>query len=330
MDALVYSRQVKPRIASIIGRPVEKLNFVSPSTLVDQTDWGMAYSAKDRIALLYASGDIEDGSDSGIDFMKLVPVITELADDDHVKGMVLRVNSPGGSVFGSAEIGEALDYFQSKGKPLAVSMGDYAASGGYWISCCADRIFADPLTITGSIGIFGMFPNIAATTRMVGVNMQMVSTNPQAAFPSLFRPMDERQLAVLQNMVEKGYDKFVGRVAKGRKLSEEKVRAVAEGRVWDAATAVELKLVDQIGGVGNALEWVAGKAGLKKAGNVAVYPRVEASIWDFIPSSSDLAMMALVKNLAPSGIDAEALQAASKILARKPVQARMMEMSVGF
>lgn len=330
VDKLVYSRQIKEHIARLVGRDPEKLNFVSVSDLVSQTDWGMAYNAKNRVALLYASGEIEDGGRNAIDFMKLVPVINELADDDNVKGMVLRVNSPGGSVFGSEEIGEALDYFMSKGKPLAVSMGDYAASGGYWISCCADRIFADPLTITGSIGIFGMFPNIEGTAKMVGVTPQTVSTNPQAAFPNLFKPMDDAQLAVLQKMVERGYDKFVARVAKGRKLPENKVRAIAEGRVWDAQSAVNLKLVDQTGQVGDALEWVSRKAGLKADYDVAVYPRFEASIWDFLPTDGEFAMLALVRKWSPANIDTKALEDAARVLSRKPLQARMMEMSVGF
>ena len=122
--------------------------------------------------MLYATGEIVDGASTGINYQKLVPIITQLADDDKIKGLVLRVNSPGGSAFGSDQIGEALDYFQSKKKPLAVSMGDYAASGGYWISCGADRIFADPLTITGSIGIFGLIPNVKGLSDKLGINPQ--------------------------------------------------------------------------------------------------------------------------------------------------------------
>ena len=138
---MYYERSMDSVIAKTLGKDKEKLNFVSPSLLVGQSDWGSEYSSKNQVAVVYATGEIVDGgSSSTINYEKLVPVITDLADNDKVKGMVLRVNSPGGAVFGDEQIGEALDYFQSKGKTLAVSMGDYAAPGGYWISCCADRI----------------------------------------------------------------------------------------------------------------------------------------------------------------------------------------------
>ena len=176
-----------------------------------------------------------------------MPEIVKVADDDNVKGMVFRVNSPGGAVFGSKQIAEALDYFQSKGKPMAVSMGDYAASGGYWISCHANRIFADPLTITGSIGIFGLIPNVEGLAHKIGVSPQSVSTNPEADFPALYRPMTEKQQAAMQSYVERGYDEFIERVSSGRNMQESKVRTIGEGRVWDAQKALEIGLVDQLG-----------------------------------------------------------------------------------
>lgn len=181
VDRIVYERCVDSIVGDIVGKSKKDLNFVSPSALLSQTDWNDAYGAKNQIAVLYACGEIVDGGGNGtINYQRLVPQIIELADNDKVKGMVLRVNSPGGAVFGSDQIGEALDYFQSKGKPMAVSMGDYAASGGYWISCCADRIFADPLTITGSIGIFGLIPNLKGLADKLGVSPQHVATNPEA------------------------------------------------------------------------------------------------------------------------------------------------------
>lgn len=330
VDRLVYTRQMRGILANLVGKDPEDLNFVGISDLVAQSDWGMAYQAKNRVAVLYAEGEIADGTGKGIDFMKLVPLITEFADDESVKALVLRVNSPGGSVFGSEEIGEALDYFMSKGKPLAVSMGDYAASGGYWISCCADRIFADPLTITGSIGIFGMFPNFEGTAHLLGVHPQTVSTNPQASFPTGFKAMDEQQMQVLQNMVEKGYDKFVARVAKGRKMPEAQVRRIAEGRVWDARTAVKLKLVDQTGSLSDAITWVAGKANLKDSYDVAVYPKYEVSFWSLLPSDTEMAIIASLRKWSPADINTGNIMKAADILARKPVQARMMDMTVGF
>lgn len=283
VDATVYERTIDEKIADFIDVDKKKLNYVDVTTLVGQVPWTDAYSSKNRIAVLYATGEIVDGASTGINYQKLVPIITELAEDDNVKGLVLRVNSPGGSAFGSDQIGEALDYFQSKGKPLAVSMGDYAASGGYWISCCADRIFADPLTITGSIGIFGLIPNFKGLANKLGVNPQSVSTNPAANFPTAFEPMNERQLSIMQRYVDNGYERFVNRVAKGRKMSPAKVKAIAEGRVWNAMKAKEIGLVDALGSVCDAIEWTAKKANILNKYEVAAYPIYKPGFWDMIP-----------------------------------------------
>ncbi len=166
VDKIVYERTMDDRIASALGVDKKKVNYISPAILNASSSFGIEYASSNQIAVLYAVGEIMEGSKTGINCEVLVPVITRLADDDDVKGLVLRVNSPGGSVFGSDLIGEALNYFKSKGKPLAVSMGDYAASGGYWISCQADRIFSDPLTITGSIGIFGKIGRASCRERV--------------------------------------------------------------------------------------------------------------------------------------------------------------------
>ena len=291
------------RLSEISGREADKLNFVSPRTLVSKTPWSTAYNSKNQIAVLYACGEIADGNDNQINYEQLVPVIVRLADDEKVKGLVLRVNSPGGSVYGSTQIGEALDYFQSKGKPLAVSMGDYAASGGYWISANADKIFADPLTITGSIGIFGLLPNFKGTLDKLGVNVATVSTNPA------------------------GYDDFTSRVAKGRKMKKEQVLRIAEGRVWAAPTALRIGLVDSLAYLGNAIEWTASKAGVSDNYDVAAYPRVEPTIWNMIQLGS--MSMADLKH-AVDARDEEKLKIylLRRILSRKPVQARMPEFKI--
>ena len=282
VDKAVYERTVDDRIASLVGVKKEKLNYVSTSLVAGEVPWNSAYSSKNQIAVLYATGEIVDGANGGIDYMKLVPLITKLADDDNIKGMVLRVNSPGGSAFGSDQIGEALDYFMSKDKPLAVSMGDYAASGGYWISCGADRIFADPLTITGSIGIFGLIPNVKGLADKLGINVETVGTNVDANFPTLYAPLNERQLSIMQEYVNDGYDRFINRVSKGRKMPEAKVRTIAEGRVWNAMKAKEIGLVDALGSLNDAIEWTAGKAGIRNKYDAAAYPLFEPSFWDLI------------------------------------------------
>ena len=282
VDKAVYERTVDDRIAALVGVKKEKLNYVSTSLVAGEVPWNSAYASKNQIAVLYATGEIVDGANGGIDYMKLVPLITKLADDDNIKGMVLRVNSPGGSAFGSDQIGEALDYFMSKDKPLAVSMGDYAASGGYWISCGADRIFADPLTITGSIGIFGLIPNVKGLADKLGINVETVGTNVDANFPTLYAPLNERQLSIMQEYVNDGYDRFINRVSKGRKMPEAKVRTIAEGRVWNAMKAKEIGLVDALGSLNDAIEWTAGKAGIRNKYDAAAYPLFEPSFWDLI------------------------------------------------
>ncbi|MCM1152607.1 MAG: signal peptide peptidase SppA [Muribaculum sp.] len=274
VDRCIYSRQIDDILARLVGVKKEKLNFVSAKTLVSQQEFGQAYSSKNQIAVLYATGEIMEGASNGINCEVLVPQIVKLAEDDNVKGMVLRVNSPGGSVFGSEQIGEALDYFQSTGKPLSVSMGDYAASGGYWISCHADRIYADPLTITGSIGIFGLIPNVQGLEQKLGVSPQTVSTNPGANFPTLYYPLTESQLSAMQTYIEEGYDKFITRVATGRQLTKQKVKTIAEGRVWNAATAVKIGLVDELGSLDKAIRWTANSAKIPTKYEVAVYPQI--------------------------------------------------------
>ncbi len=285
VDALIYDREMKRKLAIASRCEVEDLNLVDSQTLLKKVKPAdKDYDADNRIAVLYAVGNIEDGNESEIDYNKIVPIIDKLAEDTKVKALVLRVNSPGGSVYGSAQIGEALDHFQAKGKPVVVSMGDYAASGGYWISAKADRIFSDPMTLTGSIGIYGRFPCIEGTVQKLGVNVDMVATNPEAVFPNLFEPLEESQHRVLQAAVERGYDQFVKRVSEGRHMPEERVRRIADGRVWDGQMAVKIGLVDQLGGLEEAIAYVAEMAKIGKDFKLAAYPEYNPSLFDIMMS----------------------------------------------
>lgn len=329
VDRLVYRREMDKILGRISGQDPEKLAFTEIGEMMNGTDWGMAYSGKRQVAILYATGEIAEGTGSGIDCEKLVPEIVRLAEDDNIKGLVLRVNSPGGSVFGSDQIGEALAYFKKKGKPFAVSMGDYAASGGYWISCEADRIFADPLTVTGSIGIFGLFPNVSGLMAKIGVNPQTVETNQDAAFPSPMISVTESQQAQLQTFIERGYRQFTTRVADGRGMPLEKVLRIAEGRVWDGQTALKIGLVDELGSLAKATEWVAKKADLKDNYDVAVYPRFEPSFWDMIPIGEAFGIAdALESYMQAHEQERRILEVGVRILERKPVQARAPEMRI--
>lgn len=331
VDHLYYERSMDSVIAASIGKDKEKINFIDPSLLVSQEDFTIGSREDNQIAVLFASGEILDGGgNTSINYEKFVPLIISLADNEHIKGMVLRVNSPGGSVFGSEQIGDALDYFQAKGKPLAVSMGDYAASGGYWISCGANKIFADPLTITGSIGIFGLVPNVEGLMNKLGLNAELVSTNPKALFPTIVKAMDAQQLQAMQVMVEEGYDSFVKRVAKGRNLSEETVRRIGEGRVWDAQKALKIGLVDALGNMQDAIDWVGEKAETSNFG-VVYYPQFETSIWDILPQIMNMQeKMKMATMLQTVEIPMSIYIRVYNLLHQYPIQARMPEIKVGF
>lgn len=330
VDKCVYKREIKSILANYLGKKPEDVNYYPAESLASMSENGMAYGSKKQIAVLYCVGEIAEFEGSGIDCEKIVPIITRLADDDNVKGMVLRVNSPGGSVFGSEQIGEALDYFRSKGKKLAVSMGDYAASGGYWISAGADRIFADPLTITGSIGIFGLVPNVEGLTQKIGIHPQTVSTNPGVNFPSIFYPMSEQQHEALQKNVERGYDKFISRVATGRKKSKEYIESIASGRVWDAITAQRLGLVDQLEGLEKAIEWVADKSQMGNNYEIAVYPKFEPGILNMIPESimENTMIARLVDQMKKEECQELAINTAVWFLLQSHTQARALNLKI--
>ena len=203
-------------------------------------------------------------------------------------------------------------------------MGDYAASGGYWISAGADRIFADPLTITGSIGIFGMVPNVNKLASDIGVHPQTVSTNPEAVFPSIFFPMTEAQHNALQANVERGYTKFITRVAEGRKKEVNYIKSIAEGRVWNAIEAQKIGLVDALGGLDDAVNWVKGKANVSDP-NIVSYPVPEYNFWNMVSSSSvaeNAQVRSIIDGLQSKGLDERMIDLAGWFLMLNPMQAR--------
>ena len=279
VDKLVYRNQMEDilRARTEVDKK-DDLNYVSPDDLADDLE---ASASGDHIAVVYAVGEI-DGSPSmgsteeGIVSDKLCETILKLKDDDNVKGMVFRVNSPGGSAFGSEQIWKAVMDFKAAGKPVAVSMGDYAASGGYYISCCADRIFAERTTITGSIGIFGMIPCASELIEnKLGVHMATVKTNENADLSPLFKKLTPAQKGAMQNMINEGYELFTKRCADGRHVTQDSIKQIAEGRVWDGITAKQIGLVDEFGGIAEAVAWVANKAKLGKEPKTQNYPALE-------------------------------------------------------
>lgn len=330
VDKLVYERQMDDIIGRLVGKKGDDVKYYTPQTLSENSSWGSDYNSKNKVAVLYATGEIAEYGKTGINCYKLVPKITDLADDDNVKALVLRVNSPGGSVFGSEQIGEALDYFKSKGKPFVVSMGDYAASGGYWISCTADKIYADPLTITGSIGIFGLFPSAEGLVKKLGVTPQTVSTNPGKEI-SLFQNPTAEQLAALQKYIDEGYSRFVRRVAKGRNMKEARVRQIAEGRVYGAKQALDLQLIDSLGSLDNAVADAARLANLKVGDyGIAIYPKYTPDFWDILKSQGLDQFDIRLGEIAGERPESVLVREAARILRRSPVQARMTPISLAF
>lgn len=279
-------------------------------------------SHKTTIAVLYASGDITESGKDGIASDRLVPEILELAENDDIDGLILRVNSGGGSAFASEQIWEALGEFKEMtGKPFYVSMSDYAASGGYYISCGADKIYAEPVTITGSIGIFGLIPNIRGlVTDKLGVTTYPISTNPAGAQPDIFAPMTESQRAGMQSYVDRGYELFVIRVASGRKKTVDQIKAIAEGRVWDGREALRIGLVDKLGGLDTALADMAKELGVENW-SVERYPKTEDDVLTALLMMGDrMEQRALERKL---GDVAEIYRTIESIRQYQGVQARM-------
>jgi protease IV len=221
--------------------------------------------ADERIAVIYAVGGIEsgEGDDMTIGSDRIAKALKEAREDEDVKAIVFRVNSPGGSALASDVIWRETRLIREAGKPLVVSMGDYAASGGYYISCAADKIFANPNTITGSIGVFGMIPNMENFFRnKIGITFDRYETNAHADMMSAVKPLDARELKAFQDLVADIYTDFITKVAEGRNLTVAQVDSIGQGRVWSGEDARELGLVDELGDLDAAIEAAAGMAGL--------------------------------------------------------------------
>lgn len=322
-----YRREVEDMLRDLTGVDAGKsLRLVTPKNYVASRSGDLGDSSGDHIAVLYAVGDIVDSGDEGIVGKTIVPQIIGLADNEKVSGLVLRVNSPGGSAFASEQIWEALNYFKSKGKPFYVSMGDYAASGGYYISCGADCIYADATTLTGSIGVFGMIPDFSGlVTGKLGVTFSDVSSSPNANFMSLMQPLTEQQRASMQRYVEDTYDVFTGRVAEGRHMSVDSVKAIAEGRVWIGSSAVELGLVDHIGSLHACIEAIADSLGMEPS-QCVYYPDVSQDFMKKLLEESQRLESAAGVVLDPEAI--ASMMAVKRLREMNPVQARMPDLVI--
>ena len=273
VDNLYYKDQLLDELKGLTGSNKDINTIGNANYAKSYKDKSVS---KNEVAVVYALGQIFDGKgdeEQNIYSENLSKTIRKAREDENVKAIVLRVNSPGGSAVASAIIGRELDLTKAE-KPIIVSMGDYAASGGYWISAKADYIFADPTTLTGSIGVFGTFPNLQGLLNdKIGLTFDVAKTNENADFGTVTQPLTEFQYGKLQEMVVKTYDDFTKRVAEGRGLTQSYVDSIGQGRVWSGVDAIGIGLVDQLGDMEDAIAYAAQKANLGDDYKVTEWPK---------------------------------------------------------
>lgn len=284
-DKVAYQDQVRASILKKIGlEESDDLKSISLGDYGSTVSLSSKLSEKDKIAVVYAEGGINDGTTTPgeINGDNYVNILRKVAKDKSVKALVLRVNSGGGSVLASDRILREIQRIKDKGIPVVTTMGDVAASGGYYIACNSDSIFAEPNTITGSIGVFGILPTAQKLFNdKLGIYFDTVATNTYSTGFSPTFKLSSQEFAILQEGVEETYDRFLRLVAEGRNMSKEDVHEVAQGRVWTGEKALELGLVDRLGGLEEALAAAASLAGIESYRTVE-YPKVKDPLQQFL------------------------------------------------
>ncbi len=278
VDKVAYFDEIVTELKKLTGTDGENKSFKQISLknyakIAENKNSNRADNHK-QVAVLYAEGEIVDG-EGGVNQVggdRIAQELRKIREDNDVKAVVLRVNSPGGSVTASEVIGREV-VLTAKKKPTIVSMGNLAASGGYWISMGSSQIFAESNTITGSIGVFGMLPNVEKLATNNGVTWDVVKTGRFADTNTISRPKNPQELANIQRVVDRIYDRFITKVADSRKLPKEKVQEIAQGRVWSGAAAKELGLVDRIGGLEDAIKEAVKQAKLGNDWQLEEYPK---------------------------------------------------------
>lgn len=305
----------------------EKYDFVSITDYAKTAATSVEdYSKNDIIAIIYAQGEITggEGDVNVIGEGSIKRSLQEAREDDDVKAIVLRVDSPGGSALTSELIWREIE-ITKKVKPVVVSMGNYAASGGYYIAANADRIFAEPNTITGSIGVFGMLPNMNQLGKNIGINAEQVKTHDNASGYSVFEPIDENFKGYVLESIERTYATFLKRVADGRKMTTAQVDAIAQGRVWTGIDAHKLGLVDELGGLDAAIKYAA-KLGKTSSYRTENYPEYEKSFDDLLANFTGMAMFKTKEQLLKEQLGEEGfqmLEQIKRVKSRKGIQAMM-------
>jgi protease IV len=298
----------------------DKINYISLSKYLKAEKYVETGDSDNKIAVIVGEGDIYSGSsqDGTIGSETIVKELEKARKDKNVKAIVLRINSPGGSALASDVMWREVDLVK-KEKPVIASLGDYAASGGYYMAMNCDTIVAQPTTITGSIGIFAILMNVEKLmNEKIGITFDEVTTHKYAGFPSATRTMSDAEKMMLQNSINKGYETFTSKAAKGRKMSIENLKAIASGRVWTGTQAKENGLVDVLGGIDDAIKIAAKKAKLKD-GDYKVKSGFEAFMDKWAKDQEDAKVKEYLGALAPYAKQLKRLQAMDKVQARMPM-----------
>lgn len=328
IDKIAYEDEYHDAIRNLLKvDKKEKYNSVSITDYAKTAALTVEdYSKDDIIAVIYAQGEIMSGEGdvNVIGEGSIKRSLEEARNDDDVKAIVLRVDSPGGNALTSELIWREIE-ITKKVKPVVVSMGNYAASGGYYIAANANRIFAEPNTITGSIGVFGMLPNINQLSKNIGINAEQVKTHTNASGYSIFEPMDENFKGYVLESIEKTYATFLKRVAEGRNMSTAQVDAMAQGRVWTGIDAQKLGLVDEIGGLEAAIKYAA-KLGKTTSYRTENFPEYEKDFEDLLANFTGIAMFQTKEQLLKEQLGEEGfqmLEQIKRVKSRKGIQAMM-------
>ena len=338
VTALKTPNEVERRVMELAGKDEDKDSYRGISfrdyLRVARAENRVGKSADERIAVLVGSGEIVDADGAGvISGDKMSSLIRKARLDKDIKALVLRVDSPGGSVAASEQIYREINAFKATGRPVVVSMGDLAASGGYYIAAPADEIWASPATITGSIGIFGLFPTAPRAVKNLGIGTDGVGTTPLSGELRIDRPIGPAASQLLQSVIEHGYEDFLARVSGGRKMTRDQVDAIAQGRVWSGRDAKRLGLVDNLGSLDDAVNAAAKRAKLVDGKWSRDYLEPDKNFAQQIVSSVRAwAARALLQgvDLGLSGVDTEALAALQAVRREfSPVEREMLRLRAG-
>lgn len=328
VDTLMYRPQFDEWLKTKVGVKKDKeINFATVEQLASVP--AQKNKSKNTVALVYAVGDITEAGGDGINSEELVPELTKIRKDEDVKAVVLRVNSPGGSGYASEQIWAEIEAIKAAGKKVIVSMGDLAASGGYYISCNADHIFAESTTLTGSIGVFGAVPTAEELmTDKLGLSFDEVRTHKYGNVLDgsfIYKKFNPGEALAMQRNVEEFYDLFTRHCAEGRGMSQDDIKKIAEGRVWIGKTAVELGLVDEMGGIDDAIAYAVEESGLQDY-KIAVYPKQKSSFDRIMEQLGSQARLSIVSMIL--GEDVPYLKALREIQSWDPIQCRMENIAI--